>query len=106
MSIRCVYAPRILISSLVCAHTSLGTVCCQVGIWSCTQWKWSQTKACFMAMAAMMWRAIAVPQAPSNELVKLTLSGRKVDRPSRPYRPCWPLLLPHEPAASLGADDY
>jgi len=65
MSIRCVYAPRTLISSLVCAHTTLGTVCCQVGIWSFTQWKWSQTKACFMTMAAMMWPATAVPQAPS-----------------------------------------
>ena len=32
MSNRCVYAPRTLISSLVCAHTTLGTVCCQVGI--------------------------------------------------------------------------
>ena len=32
MSIRWVYAPRTLISSLVCAHTDLGTVCCQVGI--------------------------------------------------------------------------
>ena len=62
MSIRCVYAPRTLISSLVCAHTTLGTVCCQVGI---TQWIWSQTKAYFMAMAAMMWRTTAVPQAPS-----------------------------------------
>ena len=65
MSIWCVLAPRNLISSLVCAHTDLGTVCCQVGTWSFTQWIWSQTKAYFMAMAAMMWRATAVPQAPS-----------------------------------------
>lgn len=65
MSIRCVSVPRTLISSVVCAHTDLGTVCCQVGIWSFTQWKWSQTKAYFMAMAPMMWRATAVPQAPS-----------------------------------------
>ena len=65
MSTRCVYAPRTLISSLVCHHTALGTVCCQVGIWSVIQWKWLQTKAYFMAMAVMMWCTTAVPQAPS-----------------------------------------
>ena len=32
MSIRHACAPRNLTSSLVCAHTGLGTVCCQVGI--------------------------------------------------------------------------
>ena len=65
MSIRCVRAPRTLISTLVCAHTALGTICCQVGIRSCTQWQWAQTKPYFMAMAAMIWRATAVLQAPS-----------------------------------------
>ena len=57
-------------------------------------------------MAALMLCVIAVHQEPSSgalEGEREWSEGRKEDRPARL---CWPLLLPHQLAASIGADAF
>ena len=104
MSARRAHAPRILCSSLALCSHGVGTVCSHVGMWRYFRWKWSQTRPFFKAMAAVTLWVKTVPQMSSLEAFKPKVSGWKEARPAWLARPCWPLLPPDLPAASLGAD--